>query len=199
MLLFSLKGLNNLVLLARKKVRIVSAPELDADPWLLNVANGTVDLRTGELRPHSRADLMSKLIPVAYDPSAQCPLFMRFLYQIMGCTPDASEGALERAERLCRVPAETTSGCCATAKPEKLLCIFYGKEGDNGKTTLLTTIAKALGNQEYATQINIDSLMVDPRGAGGNNATNADLSDLQGARFAYPAKWRLGNGSRLAG
>ena len=30
----------------------VLAEDLDADPWLLNVANGTVDLRTGDLRPH---------------------------------------------------------------------------------------------------------------------------------------------------
>jgi putative DNA primase/helicase len=79
-------------------------------------------------------------------------------------------------------------GCCATGKPEKLLCIFYGERGNNGKTTLLTTIAKALGNREYATQINIDSLMVDPRGAGSNNAVNADLADLLGARFAFTSE-----------
>jgi putative DNA primase/helicase len=44
--------------------------ELDADPWLLNVRNGTIDLQTGELRPHRREDLISNLTPVDFDPLA---------------------------------------------------------------------------------------------------------------------------------
>jgi len=105
----------------------------------------------------------------------------------MGDGPDASEQERDRADRLVRY-LQILFGCCATGKPEKLLCIFYGRDGNNGKTTLLTTVAKALGNREYATQINIDSLMMDPRGAGTNNATNSDLSDLQGARFAFTSE-----------
>ena len=49
----------------------VSPDELDADPWLLNVLNGTIDLRTGELREHRREDLITKLAPVDYDPDGQ--------------------------------------------------------------------------------------------------------------------------------
>ena len=37
------------------------AGQLDADPWLLNVANGTLDLRTLELRPHDPADRITKV------------------------------------------------------------------------------------------------------------------------------------------
>jgi putative DNA primase/helicase len=33
--------------------------QLDAQPWLLNCLNGTLDLRTGELRPHRREDLLT--------------------------------------------------------------------------------------------------------------------------------------------
>jgi putative DNA primase/helicase len=87
----SLKGLTSLVQLTRKKVRIIGATELDRDPWLLNVENGTLDLRTGELRPHRREDLLSKLIRLHYDRSARCPLFMRVIYRIMGDGPDAPE------------------------------------------------------------------------------------------------------------
>ena len=42
-----------------RPIRAAGAPEqLDTDPWLLNVENGTLDLRTGELRPHRRDDLL---------------------------------------------------------------------------------------------------------------------------------------------
>ena len=60
--------------LAEKEVGVPVAPEeLDADPWLLNVANGTLDLRTGELRAHRPEDLLTKLAPVAYDPAGVNP------------------------------------------------------------------------------------------------------------------------------
>ena len=45
----------------------VAANGLDVDPWLVNVANGTIDLRTG-FRPHDRRDLLTKLAPVEYRP-----------------------------------------------------------------------------------------------------------------------------------
>lgn len=48
--------------------------QLDTDPWLLNVSDGTLDLRTGMLREHRREDLLTKLAPVAFDPEAKCPL-----------------------------------------------------------------------------------------------------------------------------
>ena len=47
--------------------------ELDRDPYLLNVLNGTIDLHTGELREHRRDDLMTKLAPVEYHPAAPVP------------------------------------------------------------------------------------------------------------------------------
>src|SRR5918995_1648258 len=57
-----------------KSERPISPDELDADPWLLNVKNGTIDLRTGELREHRREDLITKLAPVDYDPDAPAPV-----------------------------------------------------------------------------------------------------------------------------
>ena len=46
----------------------IAPGDFDRDGWLLNCLNGTLDLRSGELRPHDPADLISKLAPVAYDP-----------------------------------------------------------------------------------------------------------------------------------
>src|SRR5215204_4010298 len=61
----------------------VSPDELDADPWLLNVLNGTIDLRTGELREHRRGDLITKLAPVEYDPKAEAPTWAAFLERVL--------------------------------------------------------------------------------------------------------------------
>ena len=59
---------------------VAATPEqFDTDNWLLNVANGTLDLRTGKLREHRRDDLLSKLAPVEYDADAKCPRWQRFL------------------------------------------------------------------------------------------------------------------------
>jgi putative DNA primase/helicase len=191
----SRNSLANMTHLAKKKVRGISATELDCDPWLLNVENGTIDLKTGNLRPHLREDLISKLIPLQYDPSATCPRFMEFIFRIMGDGPDASAEAKERADRLVQY-LQRLFGCAATGRAEKILAVFYGQRGNNGKTTLLTTISRALGDREYGTQINIDSLMADPRGMGGSNAVNSDLADLQGARFVFTSE--VDKGQRLS-
>ena len=60
--------------------------EMDADQFLFNVLNGTVNLRTGELRPHDRADNITKFSPVAYVATAECPTFLAFLERVV---PDA--------------------------------------------------------------------------------------------------------------
>ena len=61
----------------------IEAEDLDRDPWLLNVENGTLDLRTGTLRPHRREDLLTRLAPVVYDPCATCPRWLAFLERIL--------------------------------------------------------------------------------------------------------------------
>ena len=61
----------------------VSPEELDTDPMLLNVENGTIELRNGALRPHRPEDLITKLAPVEFDPAAQVPRFYKFLKQIL--------------------------------------------------------------------------------------------------------------------
>src|SRR3712207_4709452 len=53
----------------------VELTELDRDPWLLNCNNGTLNLRGGYLQPHRQEDLITRLVPVDYDPDATCPLW----------------------------------------------------------------------------------------------------------------------------
>ena len=119
---------------------------------------------------------------------------MAFLYRIMGSDPDASEGENDRAEQLVSY-LQRVFGCAATAKPEKLLFVLYG-EGNNGKTTLLEVIRDALGDKEYARQVQVDSLMMRPKEAISNNAVNTDLADLQGCRFVSSSE--VEQGQRLS-
>jgi putative DNA primase/helicase len=61
----------------------VSPSELNANKWLLNCEIGTVDLRTGELRRHRLADLLTKMAPVDYDRQAEAHAFTKFLERIL--------------------------------------------------------------------------------------------------------------------
>jgi putative DNA primase/helicase len=76
----SAAGVSGALTLASTEAGIVVTPDdLDADPFLLNCTNGTLDLRTGELRPHDPADLITKMTNAAYDPGAAGAEFRAFL------------------------------------------------------------------------------------------------------------------------
>jgi putative DNA primase/helicase len=112
----------------------------------------------------------------------------------MGSHPDASESENARAEQLVSY-LQKALGCAATGKPEKLLFILHG-EGNNGKTTLLEVIRDALGDREYAGQVQVDSLMIRPKEALSSNAVNTDLADLEGCRFVSSSE--VEQGQRLS-
>ena len=61
----------------------ILSSQFDADPWLLNVENVTIDLKTGKLRPHCAGDLITKLAPVLYDRDAKCPRWEQFLAEVI--------------------------------------------------------------------------------------------------------------------
>jgi putative DNA primase/helicase len=157
----------------------VHAGQLDQNPYLLNCLNGTLDLRSGELRGHGREDLITKLVHFNYNPRAECPQFMRFLYTIMGDGPDASEAERERADRLVAYLQKCFGYALTADVSEKAIFCFFG-EGHNGKSTLLEAIRFVL--REYSVQVLMDSLMAHNRGE--SSAALADLADLRGARFA---------------
>ena len=167
----------------------ISTEELDSDPWLLNFANGTLDLRNAQLRPHQRQDFITKVVHHNYRADAECPAFIRFLERIMGGGPDASEAGLERAERLMSYLQKAFGYALTGITSQKAVFILHGS-GNNGKSTLLATFFKIL--QEYSVLLQIDTLMVRQE----NNNTQADLADLRGARFVMTSETE--EGQRLA-
>lgn len=126
-----------MAVLAQPRLAVVS-DDLDADPWLLNCSNGTLDLRTGTLRLHDPHDLITRLAPVAYDPDAACPRFESFLQRVF----DGSDELIGFVQRW--------HGYCLTADIRHQHLPIYHGAGGNGKSVLLDTIAAAMG--DYAAQ-----------------------------------------------
>jgi P4 family phage/plasmid primase-like protien len=153
----------------------VRPEELDPDPWLLNVSNGTVDFRTGELLAHHRENLITKLAPVSYDRDARAPTFEKFLERIL------SSEALRRFVQ--RAIGYAASGVVS----EEMLPIFYGV-GANGKSTLVNVVMEVLG--DYAVQA-APELLLAKRGS-----HPTELADLFGRRFV--ASVETDEGRRLA-
>lgn len=69
----------------------IDASLFDANPHLLNVANGTIDLETGEIRPHATADLLTMCAHVEHDPDATCETWDRVLNRALGDNQDLIE------------------------------------------------------------------------------------------------------------
>jgi len=164
-------------LAATQEQVIVSDPAtLDADPLLFNCLNGTVDLRTGVLRPPERSDRLTKRTEVTYTPDAPCEAWEAFLARIQP-DPDV-RGFLQR------VIGYTLTGFTS----EEVMMFLHGS-GANGKSTLIDTIMAVLG--EYAVTTDPD-LLIAKRERGG---PAPDVLALRGARLASTVE--TGEGARL--
>jgi putative DNA primase/helicase len=156
-----------------QKMLTVDPALMDRDPWLLNVRNGTIDLRTGELRDHKPGDFITKLINLEYKPEARSELWERTLAQITG------EVALPVGERLLSQFLQRWFGYCATGSVREQAFVVHWGRGSNGKSLVLGTIARVL--DEYAGAA-APGLMTDHRGEGGSRHPT-EIADLKGKRM----------------
>jgi putative DNA primase/helicase len=168
--------LRSMIALAQSEPGIPVLPEeMDAAKDLLNVLNGTIDLRTGELREHRREDLITKLAPVEYDPEAKAPAWAATLERVL-----PSEEVRRFFKKVC--------GYALTGDvSEQMLPVLYGT-GANGKSTVLNALLAVLG--DYGMQAAPDLLVAKK----GSHPT--ELADLFGMRFV--ASIEVEDGSRLA-
>lgn len=151
------------------------AGEFDRDPYLLAVNNGTVNLRTGELRPSSREDMLSRLVPIDFNPEAVCPAWDLFLERVQ---PDHNVRAfLQRAV-----------GYSLTGSTAEQCLFFVHGSGANGKSILIEVLLALLG--EHAVAASFDSFAA--RAAGG---IPNDIARLAGARLVTVAE--VEDGARL--
>lgn len=168
--------IKNAVELAKSDRRLaVAVSDLDRDLMLLNVSNGTIDLRTGKLRQHDRADLITKLAPVFFDPQARHPALDRYLLDLCVEIPDM-------ADFLARCAGYALTG---DASAESVFLIQG--PGGNGKTTLLESLAAVLG--DYSTKMEFSSLCASSRHGGrGAGSASPDIVKLRGSRLAYASE-----------
>jgi putative DNA primase/helicase len=152
--------------------------QFDADPWLLNCRNGTIDLASGELRPHRREDLITRLCPVEYRPDARSALWERFLNETTG-------GNRELQEFLQRAVGYSLTG---NTSEEKLF--FVHGPAAAGKSTFLEAVKSTLG--DYAKSADFETFI--QRSQAG--AVRNDIAELAGRRFVVSIE--VDEGKKLA-
>jgi putative DNA primase/helicase len=136
----------------------------DADPWLLGVENGVVDLRTTQLREGRREDKLTRHAPVRFDAKAKCPAFDSFLAKIQ---PDPE----------IRAYLQRRAGYSLTGDVGEQDLVFFHGSGANGKTTFANALLDTLG-RDYARQAAPGLLL---RHYGERHPT--EVADLDGARL----------------
>ena len=149
------------------------APPWDRSPWLLPVANGAVDLKTGRLMPGHPSEYLRGGAPVAYREDATYELWEHFLLQAMG-------GDREMVAFLKRVLGYAITGLTIHHK----FFVFWGRSR-NGKGTCIETIKKVLG--PLAGPIQAEMLLDQGRSRSSSSAS-PDIIDLMGKRLIWASE-----------
>ena len=130
----STRGVDNILTEARTTPGInANSLTFDADPWLLNCKNGTIDLRTGDLLAHNPEHRLTMLAPTEYHPEATCPRWDQFLSEIFG----GDEELIEYARRALAysITGETSW---------QAWFLLHGR-GENGKSRFVEVLRHVLG------------------------------------------------------
>lgn len=158
------KRLQAMIALTRDELP-VQTDAFNSDGWLWNCPNGTLELKTGTLRPHRQADRLTKFCPTVFDPDASSYEWDRFL-----------DGTFDGDGEMISFIQRWFGYCLTGDVREQILPIFWGT-GSNGKSTLLNAIMHAMGT-DYSMKASHDFLTVNR-----NNQHPTALADLFGMRF----------------
>lgn len=141
---------------------------LDTGKYLLNVLNGTVDLKTGIRQDHDRNHYITTLANVNYNPEAECPKWLGFL-----------DMAFQGNINLIRYFQKVMGYCLTADTSEKCFFICYGPGGNNGKSLIINIMRGIIGT-DYCIQIASETLMAKSI----PSVLRTDLVRLEGYRFA---------------
>jgi putative DNA primase/helicase len=155
----------------------VKADELDANPHLLGVNNGVVDLRTGHLCPPNADMLITRFSPIRYNPNAPTPKrWLQFLNEIFA-------GNEELIEFMALAIGYALTGFTS----EQCFFVLHGN-GANGKSTLISVLSHVLGSYAMSAPFNTFE-------HGKETSTGNDLARLNGARAVFTSE--VSEGSRF--
>ena len=167
----SVSRVNNVLTFAQELLGI-TGNEWDADPWLLSVENGVLDLRTGQLRDGRPDDYLRTVAPTCWEGlDSPAPRWERFVSEVMS----------DEADRVAFVQRLLGYALNGSTK-EHVLGVFVGARGRNGKRVLFETLQYVLG--DYTKSVSTDVLIGQDhmRIAG---SAQPHLMELQGKRLAY--------------
>lgn len=149
-------------------MRITHPGLLDADPMLLGVRNGVLNLRTGTLLEADPAMLISRQAGAAYHPDAQCPQWLAFLVAVF----DGDADVIAFVQR--------ALGYSLTGLVDEEVMFFLLGAGANGKSVFANVVQAIFG--EYAVTVRAALLARDAKGNGSD--AEREKARLPGARMA---------------
>ncbi len=144
----------------------IDPTRFDRHRHLLNVLNGTIDLKTGVLQPHNPEDLIARIAPVEYHPEATSELWETTIRLAMSDDD-------EMVSFLQRVFGYALTGYTS----EKKFFDAYGPK-DTGKTTIWKAFEKMLG-PGYAHALRAEALMYQRE----PDKIPHEIADLMGVRL----------------
>lgn len=158
----------NIILQDAQSVYPIAMRMFDTDLYLLNCENGTVDLRTMEFREHDANDLITKITPAEYKPSATCERFDIFIEEIMS-------GDTDKARFLQKILGYAVSG----ETRYECMYILYGATTRNGKGSLMESVLKVMG--DYGRAVRPETIAL--KSNANSQGPSEDIARLMGIRF----------------
>ncbi len=146
--------------------------KFDSIPYLLNVANGTVDLRTGELKEHKRKDYITQVIPFEYHLNASAQRFNRFLNEVF----------IEDQEVIDYV--QKVFGYAITGETREQCLYFLVGNGSNGKSTLLGSVMNVI--KDYSKTVPSRTFV---KAVARPDSPTPELAQLVKTRFVTCSEW----------
>lgn len=143
---------------------------------LLNLTNGTYNLATYTLQPHSKADLITNILGYGFDATAQSLEFQQFLDRIFAGDSEGTNFIVD------------LMGYSLLGEPREQKAFIFTGNGGNGKSTLLATLLELHGSYGVAAQ----PTMFAQRNTSG---TRNDLARLVGKRLVSAPE--INNGDKI--
>jgi putative DNA primase/helicase len=197
----SKRSIDNMLALAQRNPTIlISASELDRDPWLFGVDNGVLDLKIGKLRDAARDDKVTKRSPFAYDEKAKAPLWEKFIEQICGkpiepeIDPSTGKakaetiGLYKRRVELEHYLQKLAGYCITGSTREHKMFIAYGG-GSNGKNVFFDQLQEIMGS--YSCTMPVEAMMAS-RFDNDADKASPNAARLAGIRFAISSEAKDG-------
>lgn len=157
----------------------------DSDIYIFNCRNGTLHINTGEFTEHRSSDLLTKISPVKYDPSACSQRFSDYINEIMS-------GDTDRANFLQKIFGYGLTGDTR----HECMTILYGVTTRNGKGTLCESVLRVLG--DYGCTSRPETIST--KNYSNGSQPSEDVAHLAGVRFvniSEPSKGMVLDAARI--